>query len=428
MTHFVKTVCFAGALVAAFACGNRRNPAQNQDGSASDTEDGYVEMRYPIEIDVGKKYDKRTIVLQDVAEVTYIPLETNEDVLLNDVTVRTSELLITDSLIVTHEETSGTFFFFGRDGRLISKFSRQGRASNEYSRISNYAVDDQRGEIYVYTHPFDYKIKIYSLNGEYKGTMDLPGLWIKDMQNYDADNLLVWATLSSEQMKELNIGDSFIPDYREYKEPFAPYYLMSKQTGEFRPLPVKVVEFKEGGKLDLVAKSDPYNMHSRTIGISTSPIIRNGAEFFISETTCDTIYSFNRGSLLPYITVKKPSSGDIRTGLVFKTTRYSFLSVMQFYEEPLRAIRKIFGIDHKTGEIFEAAFRNGDIAEGVFLASYPPGNYFKNLPAEHAVITLPALMLTDDRDAGKLTGPLAGIAATLKEDDNPVLMLVEFKK
>lgn len=411
MRHFVKTVCFMAVLIAATACGNRRNQDQDQDGSASAPEDAYQDMKYPIEVNVSKEYDKKTIVLQDIAEVTYIPLETNKDVLLDGISMISQS--VSDSLVVLNNR-SDSFFVMGRDGRLISGFNHTGRGPGEYSRVGLglYTVDFGTREIYIVGYPLDYKIMVYSFNGDFKHEIEIPKpLWIRDLANYDKDNLLVCTTTSSSREGR--------------KELFTPYYLVSKHTGEYKPLPIEVSETKDGRIRKMVGNE------YRVISISSSPIIRNGEEFFISDFACDTIYSLKGGNLSPFIMLKPLSRQERQNafaGLALKSTRYSLLNIFGTNEETEKFTQRYIVVDHKTGDIFEPEFRNNDFTDNASGRDVPDAYYSKNLPAETAIIAYSALQLTEMRDAGKLRGRLAEVAAELKEDDNPVLMLVELKK
>ncbi|MDR0955289.1 MAG: 6-bladed beta-propeller, partial [Rikenellaceae bacterium] len=344
MMHFVKRACFIGLLICVTSCGGRCSQVQNQDRSASEEEeDTYMNMQYPIEVNISREYDKRTIILQDVAEVSYIPLETNKDVLLDGISMISQS--VSDSLVVMNN-LSGSFFVMDRDGRLISGFNHTGRGPGEYSRVGlgQYTVDFGAKEIYIVSYPLDYKIMVYSFNGDFKREIEIPKpLWIRDLANFDTNNLLVCTTTSNSREGR--------------KELFTPYYLVSKQTGEYNPLPIEVLETTDGKIRQMVG--DEY----RVISISSSPIIRNGDEFFISDFASDTIYSLKSENLSPFITLKplpEQKRQNVFAGLEFKSTRYSLLNIFGTDEETEKFTQKYIVVDHKTGELFEPEFRNND--------------------------------------------------------------------
>ena len=51
-----------------------------------------------------------------------------------------------------------------------------------------------------------------------------------------------------------------------------------------------------------------------------------------------------------------------------------------------------------------------------------------NLQSNIAVQTMSASFLIDSYEDGRLSGRLKEIASNLKEDDNPVLMIIAFKE
>jgi hypothetical protein len=163
-------------------------------------------------------------------------------------------------------------------------------------------------------------------------------------------------------------------------------------------------------------------------GYGAYPISSNGNEFVLSDYACDTIYTLNRGRLSPFmVSVNAEENEDV--GVVFRTTRYTVLSVGVLGEDVnADPSQKFLGVDHRNGDVFEVDFLNGDLAEDATHGSVSFDSNNKILPAETAVVGYSALELVDWRDAGKLTGPLAEIAAGMKEDDNPVLMFIKFKK
>ena len=420
MKRPVSLFCLTAAIVAVTACGNRRPQAQTEENVAAVAEEAYVKTEYPIEVDVSRKYDKKKIVLQDVAEVTYIPLETRKDVLMDN---RSEKMLSMSDNMIVNFNGEGDIFLMGRDGRLVSTFNRLGRGPNEYSHLSFLAVDFDREEIYVYSDVRDYKIFVYSFAGEHKRTMNVPvPVWMRNMKNYDKENLLVGTRLSPDAMVE-RTNDNYAGE--AYKKPHTPYYLVSKQTGKFTPLPIKVSELREGMRTQVT----PVDNHTSYYGISgygAFPITGSEDDVILSDYACDTIYSFSKGKLSPFV-VPKGREENEDVALVFRTTRWSVLFVGKLGEElRSRHTMEYLGIDHKTGEIFEPEFLNSDCTESISAGILSDNS--KALPAETAVMAYSALQLVDLRDAGKLKGRLAEIAAGLKEEDNPVLMLVKFKK
>jgi len=360
----------------------------------------YIAEQYPIEIDVQKKYKKRILKLQEIAEVTYIPLETTKDVLLSNVL---NGLNISDNLIVTMNQ-SGTIFCFNHNGHHISQFNHRGRGPKEYQDALKLAVDFDENTIYIYDYQLLYRIQIYSLSGDFKKSISIPnGLWINDIQNYDKDYLLVYMTPS---LWENNKGT------------FRPYYLMSKKDGSLKQISLDVPELKD----DNIRRRSPDG-RARMIGYQTSPIIHNGTEFFLSDFSKDVIYRLNGTNLTPYIHIKpsvQKSIPPLYVSISLETTKYTFISIIEKDEKAMEVKQHFIAIDHRTGEIFEPDFGND-------IFSKAPNNYLRNLPKDYSVITLSAENIVDAYKRGELDGALQKTASKLKMDDNPVLMLLKFQ-
>ena len=69
-------------------------------------------------VDITKDYPKKEMVLKDFVTVEYIPLETTDDVLLDNIAhLYTS---VTDHYIVNCNSQEGTVFVFDRSGKITS--------------------------------------------------------------------------------------------------------------------------------------------------------------------------------------------------------------------------------------------------------------------------------------------------------------------
>lgn len=401
---FIGSIACIFCLLLWAGCKNRQTEANAapENSRISSEKKLVTEMKFPIEINPLAKYEKKPLVLEDIADIEYIPLETREDVLLSGMI---NGLCMSErQLVVRNRE--GSIFVFGRDGRLVSHFNHTGRGPGEYQSIFRFTVDFDAGEIYVYDNMLCYKVYVYSMTGDLKRSFNVPvPLWIMDFTSYDENHLLVYTNVSPDGLKT-------------HKGAFRPYYLMSKQNGTFEQLNIEVAEMKDG-KVTIRKEN-----RSRLIGFPTSPIICNGNDIYISDFALDTLYSFQHKVLKPFI-VCRPSLQNLEKswfcGISAKTARYTFLNVIGVNEETMKFTWKCIGIDQKTGEIFEPDFQGSRFVQNI-------ENYFYRLLPESSMVSISALELTEAYQKGELTGKLKDVASGLKEDSNPVLMLIRFKK
>lgn len=80
----------------------------------------YKEALLP-QIDVNKVYPEKEIFLQDVADIEYIPLETNEEMLFQGTIAAVS-----DKGILGVSQQGGKLFLFDRDGKAKNLICRKG--------------------------------------------------------------------------------------------------------------------------------------------------------------------------------------------------------------------------------------------------------------------------------------------------------------
>lgn len=100
------------------ACGSNSQKAKEDDSSSKEDRLVRKETVLPI-LDLQKEYPKKDIILQDLAEVEYVPLETNDSALLGNFPI----LLIGDTLI-TNDKSANILFLIKKGSffaRLIAK-------------------------------------------------------------------------------------------------------------------------------------------------------------------------------------------------------------------------------------------------------------------------------------------------------------------
>ena len=115
-------------------------------------------------IKVNQTPDEKEIIFQEIAEeINYIPLETNDTMLLRGVFISIG----IEGIAVMHQ-TDGRIFLFDSKGIAQGSISRKGGGPLEYVGMQQAVVDWKRNELFE----LDYKphVKVYDLNGNYKRT------------------------------------------------------------------------------------------------------------------------------------------------------------------------------------------------------------------------------------------------------------------
>lgn len=361
-------------------------------------------------IDVTKKYPHKEIILQDIANVEYIALETNKDVLLNNDIG--SVRLVSDSNIVVVNPKSGYCYRFNREGKILSYFVHKGNGPAEYNNIVDAIVDEQKQEIYIYDYGLKYRIQVYSFDGQYKRTLPLQmKMSVDSPHNFQSEYILCNDLYGSR-------GKSF----------GKPYMLLSKETGKMQD--VLDISFNKRIMPNFYLKKDEHT--TMTVRLAYNSIIRNDDNYIIGDISSDTIYLYSKERSLKPLLTRVPSVYDMKTPILlipdFKTEKYFFLTslVREFDFNTMTGLpdtRLIY--DYVRDEIFEYVLKNSDSPSQVFdlnRAGTVSHSYNNTI---YQIIEIDKLK--EDMGKGKVSGKLKEMASKLKDDDNPILMIITFK-
>lgn len=152
----MNTLCF---LILAFLIGSNLNGQQASRVSPK-----------IFTVDFTTKYPEKRIRLQDIADVRYIPLETNSDVLLDkDAAID----YVSDKYYVISNRRNGDVFVFNPDGKIKTHFNKKGKGPMEYIQIRRLVFDEKNGEILITFYSSPQKFLVYAIDGTYKRTLYL---------------------------------------------------------------------------------------------------------------------------------------------------------------------------------------------------------------------------------------------------------------
>jgi hypothetical protein len=364
-----------------------------------------------VTIDLTADYPEQEIRLQDVAEVEYVPLAMSDKVLLSP-----SDRLfyLSDRYIMVSSSKTGEICVFDRMGKIVSHFNRQGRGPGEYIALGAVLFDDKAEEFFV----FDLwglapKIIVYTLDGKHQRTLPLPKWWMGSMYNFDERALLVYDT------------SGLLSSGEEYST--TPYRLISKADGSvIETLPIKLPERYSSR----ISKAIPIRPDYTEIQWTELYVPNNrlgGKDFTLVDMSSDTIYRYSRERVLTPVLVRTPSVHAFEPRMVW-SAEFVTEDFIHFLVTTLdfggNADTRSLMYDFKTGHVSDAVFINDDNSKRGTESDYDQDT---EAPVGTTVKTLNPLRLVEAREKGELNGPLAEIASNLKEDDNPVVMIVKFK-
>ena len=377
---YTITLLLASMLL---SCGGGKGEAQKQKVS-----DGLWTF------DVTKEYPTKEIYIQDIADVDYIPLETNDSILWRGREV----LYLDDDYIVGANRNNGVYFHDGK-GKALNMFNKMGQGPKEYSDMYKVQYDKKSDEIYINDM---FKYYVYDKEGNFKRSFQ----GIEDKLYSRIEQFFI---LNEDELIQYNYNNH--------------YTRVSRLTGEHL------------GDIKLGVADSTTTLHFRKNNMIFSTIVSHFTKdkegYIITSFSADTTYLLTSNLQLKPIGVRIPpvSSQDVPVFLlpVKNTPRYYFMSTIKKEDSfPTKA----YMMDKKTNQIYylKDYFKNKDyIGLKVHLDMFGPA-VLANLPNNVCVQSLNITKLCEAYEEGKLSGKLKDIAANLKEDDNPVLMIIKFRE
>lgn len=393
-----------------YSCGANNTNRQDgkEDASTEQTQKAKKEQGL-VTLDVTKDYPEKKIVLQDLADVKYIPLETKKNALLPN----SAGCLgyVSDSLIVARTSDNEIVLFNG-DGSVRSSFRHVGQGSKEYQYIIGMAVDPKAQEIFIVDYLLKYRMQVYSFTGQYKRTLPIPyKMILNSLQDFSADCLLACDM-------DVNQGIS---------NRAKPYMLLSKKTGEI----VKELDIHFTKRMSN-RMSKPFG-ENQTISaaLGYDPIVRCEDSYVIGDLSADTIYTYTPQGVLSPMLVRTPPVLSMETPKVllpdYRAGSYFFFYLVDFefdFETRTGFPDKYMVYDYAAGKTYVCKLVNRDCEEQEIQLG---DGGVTNKAWNTAFYTIPSSMLIEQSEAGKVHGLLKEIAAGRTDDDNPVLVIVRFK-
>lgn len=354
-----------------------------------------------ITVDVTAKYPYKELILQDIMDVEYIPLETTDEFLCMGSLWGVGKNVI----VATNFNNDGNIFIFDRKGKALKKINRKGQGNEEYSANSRIVLDDERGEIFV-NNCYAKKIHVYDLEGNFKRVLPTKtDFELYEMYNFDQDNLICHDTFRG------NNGQSFM--------------LISKQDGSITQ--EITIPFKE--KKNIYIKIDDKNVKGQYMVYSPQaqhPIVPYFDEYILTEHSADTLYRYLPDHTMKPLIARTPSIQSMNPEVFLLpslfTDRYYFMVAIEKTME-FSTVNLMY--DKQERALYKCNVHNGDYThkEQAYLNSRRPIN--GDIPSWQY---LEAADLTRDYKRGRLKGKLKEIASQLSEDDNPVIMLMKHKQ
>ena len=356
-----------------------------------------------------KNYPEKRICLQDIADITYIPLETSNEVLVDSYAFIQ---YVSDNYIVVANKNQGGVFIFTIDGKIQSGFNNKGNSGTEYLNIEQIVFDEENGEMFILDKTA-VNIFVYSKTGQYKRVLKYPedGMRLEAVYNFNDTLLLAY-------------DNYFQQDGGGYNK--TPYLLISKKDGSI----------VSNAKIFLEKRFSKY--YYAGYGFSYANICKYGHDFIISDMSSDTIFQLSSGGDLIPLVYNTPSVHDFKPKTMIyaalKTDNYFFLSkttidesgiAEKINEGKFNFIESMdFVYDFNDCNIYNYSLYNADRPKDVYARIGLSGN---DIPINTDVNMINASNLKRLLQKDELYGELKAVAQKVNEEDNPVVILIKYK-
>ena len=361
-------------------------------------------------IDVTKEYPEKKIELTDIADVSYLYLNSKND----DYLYKGSIDYVTENNIIVIDRSQNSVLFFSKEGNPKSHFNRRGQGPEEYSDAASLMYDEANDEVFV-SPDFSNHIMVYSSLGEFKRKINLPQVNVNgQMALFDDVSILVYDNTKLWQ----STMQSNAPEVEQTID--SVFFLISKLDGtvlDYILLPNE--------NIDLSYK----DLNSVFTGQVSYGRVRKSADgLLLYNPESDTVFHYSKEKhLTPYMH-KKPilSSQTSMTvmDICMDEGKYQFIAVYPYRETAKSPTPKYYMRNKATGELFRQKITLSDF-EGKELYINPRLlNYY-----EHAYhFELDFAELEEAYYKNKLSGKLKEQVASLLEDEesNNVFVFADF--
>ena len=267
-------------------------------------------------IDIRKSYPEKEIEWTDIADITYLHTNTEDDDYLYKGNIR----YVTENTIVIPDDISGSILFFTKDGNPKSRFNHYGAGPEEYPSkgrdISSIVYDETKDEVFIV---YFNNIRVYSSTGEFKRKIILPQGVRPHIIDYDEQSLFVYD--NQRQFKKM---------LREYEPQSidSSFFLISKKDGSV----LDYVIIPHNDKIDLTDRGDGRRVLSNFYSNR-----KCAAGLLLCNPETDTVFLFKSDkSLIPVFCKKPLVTTDEYPKVILNSFsdvgRYQFITIEKLFD------------------------------------------------------------------------------------------------
>ena len=368
-------------------------------------------------INLTETYPKKDIILQEIANVTYISLNGKDAPLIG----RPFLGYVSQEFMILYDFFTGDVFVLEKDGTIRNHFNHKGNSGKEYGRISHLTYDPKKMEIYILDAVGPNGILVYSESGHFlRSFPELSRQSIQEIYDFDNHSLLAYCMPSR-----------FDPENPNHTNP---YLFLSKEDG-------KIESRLRFQFLDRITsrKSIPTEEGVLSIMITGENCVKYGNDFIFADISSDTLFSLSKDHILKPLLVRTPLVHDQDVPVVwsvgFKTDSFILIHSSEYdFKSMKKAVLNNQPIPESKSAVYLYYVKSNIIVTPNFVNRDWPSKRahlsMRNVSMDEknmSVDIIQAEKLTEALEKGELQGELKEVALSLASDDNPIVMVVRFK-
>ena len=353
-------------------------------------------------IDLTKNYPEKEFFLTDMADITFLYLNSDNDEYLYQGSIN----YITANTVVVVDNSSGSILFFNKDGIPRSRFNHVGNGPEDYLPRPNVMYDETTDELFVTSAGY-HLIQVYSSTGEHKRTITIP------------QHLRINGIIS------LDDSSFFFNELGAIGEEYISFYRISKTTGA-------VIDSVQLPKTQTFLG---INLDGNRIPTPTRRLVKCPDGALLSSHGTDTVFLYSSDKSLTPVLYQTPSVTSLSPmeflDNCLNIGQYQFVKciiVKQGDVYPGRFPAKFYIREKKTGNIFRQKLLLPDYKGKEFIINPGTQVFNESIQGNGDYFELDLIELKKAYRENMLSGKLKELVATLNEDkDNNVFMLLNFK-
>lgn len=372
------------------------------------------EISGPVLFDATRDYPEKQLLLDEVADITYVPLSSETDSAL----FRGTLVHVSERTVTIHDFLQGTFFLFDRSGRYLSSFNHKGQGPEDYNFLITAFVDEARGELFAIEKN---RIQVYDKQGDYRRTLRLPdGAWVYEAADGGDGSILL---VDNQERASILYAGMVDENAEAYEQPFV---RISKEDGGL----VSYITLPKNFLVDLSADLQSSGISLKVFG-PNHRLVSHRDGFLMTNQETDTIFLYAHDQLKPMMIHTPPVSeqgeksylnGYVEAGdyLFFEKV---LVKAVENRRPPVPSAYYLY--DKRDGQFYEQAVSMRDF-EGKRI-DLTPQIIRPSRDARLGCLLLTVDELQTANADGKLSGELKRIVDEMPEDSNDLLMLMRFK-